>query len=125
MVTLSEIEEASGIKKIRLMQQCGQERGFNHSYPGLAVMRYIERLEAERETSKRDTWGKVIKMIQDEPIFPGHMPDEVEVRMQQIGLEQFCRILGKTMKDCLIKRCQHEREEARWFNQGIVIVKKG
>ena len=47
MTKLSEIEAANGIRKIRLMQQWGQDRGFNHSYPGLLVMRYIERLEAK------------------------------------------------------------------------------
>ena len=111
MTTLSEIERQAYLKKIRTWHE---QRGMDIEHQILTepVMRYIERLEAERETSKRDTWGKVIKMIQDEPIFPGHMPDEVEVRMQQIGLEQFCRILGKTMQDCLIKRCQREREAA-------------
>ena len=69
MTTLSEIERQAYLKKIRTWHE---QRGMDIEHQILTepVMRYIERLEAERETSKRDTWGKVIKMIQDEPIFP-------------------------------------------------------
>ena len=42
MTRLSEIEAIEDLnKRHSLMQQWGQDRGFNHSYPGLIVMRYI------------------------------------------------------------------------------------
>ena len=50
MTKLSEIEAIENpSKRHEMMQQWGQDRGFNHIYPGLIVMRYIERLEAKLE----------------------------------------------------------------------------
>ena len=58
MIKLSEIQAIKDLnKRHEMCQQWGQERGFNHSYPNRAWMRYIEALEEKIEQLEKRKTG--------------------------------------------------------------------